>query len=265
MSFTQDSKVEVTLHIETKASPFIKKDAKAKISSEGFIGNKIVVLYGGTNGSAAITGGDRIEAESGLNTDEMLATFQENNKNLLHITGNIRDITESLKAGKGSAGKLLTDETLVNTLQAAVTRLRQASSHAEQLTSDISDYAAKLQSKGSLTNDLITDTVVFNNLRVTAAQLRQVSVTAKEVTDNLKLVSGNIKQVSDHLSSTSSPVGVLLNDPEAGGDLKQTLTNLQSGTQKLDENLEALQHNFLLRGFFKRKEREKEKAKEKNP
>ena len=48
INFTPDSKVEVIMNIETKAQPFIKKDAKAKISSEGFIGNKIVVLSGGS-------------------------------------------------------------------------------------------------------------------------------------------------------------------------------------------------------------------------
>jgi phospholipid/cholesterol/gamma-HCH transport system substrate-binding protein len=31
------------------------------------------------------------------------------------------------------------------------------------------------------------------------------------------------------------------------------LQNLQSASKKLDEDLEALQHNFLLRGFFKKK------------
>jgi phospholipid/cholesterol/gamma-HCH transport system substrate-binding protein len=263
MSFTPDSKVEVIMNIEEKARPFIKKDVKAKISSEGFIGNKIVVLYGGSPGSAAIDQGDLIAVEKGLSTDEILATFQENNKNLLDITANIKGITDRLEAGKGSVGRVLTDETLVNTLQAAVTRLKQASSNAEQLTSHISDYAAKLQSKGSLTNDLITDTVIFSSLRTTASQLRKVSITANEITDNLKLVTSNIKQVSDNLNSNHSPVGVLLNDAESGENLKRTLTNLQSGSQKLDENLEALQHVFLLRGFFKKKEKEKEKEEEK--
>ena len=42
-------------------------------------------------------------------------------------------------------------------------------------------------------------------------------------------------------------------------NIKITLQNLQSGTKKLDEDLEALQHNFLLRGFFRKKARD-EKA-----
>jgi phospholipid/cholesterol/gamma-HCH transport system substrate-binding protein len=35
--------------------------------------------------------------------------------------------------------------------------------------------------------------------------------------------------------------------------LKTTLDNLQSASKKLDEDLEALQHNFLFRGFFRKK------------
>jgi len=34
---------------------------------------------------------------------------------------------------------------------------------------------------------------------------------------------------------------------------KQILKNLNTSTEKLDENMEALQSNFLLKGFFKKK------------
>jgi phospholipid/cholesterol/gamma-HCH transport system substrate-binding protein len=44
-----------------------------------------------------------------------------------------------------------------------------------------------------------------------------------------------------------------LNDEQSAASIKETIKNLQSSTQKLDENMEALQHNFLLRGFFKKK------------
>jgi phospholipid/cholesterol/gamma-HCH transport system substrate-binding protein len=261
ISFTNDSKVEVLMNIESKAQPFIKKDSKAKISSEGFIGNKIVVLYDGSPAAAAISEDDVIAVEKGLNTDEILATFQENNKNLLEITSNIKMVTERLEAGEGSIGKLLTDETLVNSLQAAVNSLGQASINAKQLTSHLENYTALLHKDGSLANDLVTDTLIFSNLRSTASQLKEFSSTATRVSDNLELASNNIKEVSQNLNSNGSPVGVLINDKEAGENLKLTLQNLQLGSKKLDENLEALQHNFLLRGFFKKKAKEEAKLK----
>ena len=259
MNFTPNSQVEVIMSIESKAQQYIKKDAKAKISSEGFIGNKIVVIYGGTMQSASVAENDALAVEKGLNTDEIMATFQQNNKNLVDITGNIKLLSEKLVAGEGSIGKLLSDETLANNLQLAVISLKQASATAQQLTSHISDYASRLRSKGSLTNELITDTVIFSQLKATVLQLKKVSETANEVTDNLKLVSNNFRDVSDNLKSSKSAVGVLLNDEEAGRNLKITLANLQTGSKKLDDNLEAMQHNFLLRGFFKKKAKKEEK------
>lgn len=248
MNFNGSSQVEVIMNIEKKAQQYVRKNAKAKISSEGFIGNKLVVIYGGTMQAQPVEEDDALGVEKGLSTDEMMATFQENNKNLLDITSNFKLISKRVADGEGTVGQLLKDETLMNNLQATVVGLKQASANAQRLTNNISAYAAKLQNKGSLTNDLLTDTVIFNRLRSTVAQLQQVSRTANDITDNFKEVSGR-------LNSSNSPIGVMLNDPQAAANLKITLSNLQAGTEKLDENMEALQHNFLLRGFFKKKEK----------
>ena len=262
ISFTPNAMVEVTMNIQTKTMQYIKKDAKAKISSEGFIGNKIVVLFGGSPQSPAVSEGDLLAADNGLTTDEMMATLQQNNKNLLDITGNFKTITERLMSGQGSAGKILSDDQLANTLQAAVSNFKMASAHVQKITADVANYTAQLQSQGALTNDLIHDTVLYSRLKATAAEIHQASVTIKESSNNIKRITSNFEDVSRRLDSTGSPVGVLLNDEEAGHNLKITLDNLQSGTKKLDENLEALQHNFLFRGFFKKKQKtEQEKLK----
>ena len=49
---------------------------------------------------------------------------------------------------------------------------------------------------------------------------------------------------------------MLLNDAQTAESIKEIIKNLQTSTQKLDENMEALQHNFLLRGFFRKKQKQ---------
>ena len=55
-------------------------------------------------------------------------------------------------------------------------------------------------------------------------------------------------------------MGALTNDKEVADEIRQVITNLNEASLKLDENMEALQHNFLLRGFFRKKRKAEEKA-----
>ncbi|MEO7121390.1 MAG: hypothetical protein ABIY62_09850, partial [Ginsengibacter sp.] len=64
------------------------------------------------------------------------------------------------------------------------------------------------------------------------------------------------KIINNGLSNKNSPAGMLLNDEQSANKIKTTLQNLQSASKKLDDDLEAVQHNFLLRKFFKNKAKE---------
>ena len=173
----------------------------------------------------------------------MINTLQENNKNVLAITNDFKVISKNLSQGNGTVGKLLNDDAIYNHLDAATVSLQNASAKAQQLIASLSTFSAGLNKKGTLANQLTTDTIVFNSLKSTVLQLHQIADTASAFVTNLNTVSSN----------TKTPVGILLHDEESGARLKQTLKNLESGSQKLDEDLEAAQHNILLRGYFKKK------------
>ena len=252
ISLSGSAKVEVIMNIEEHSHQFIRKDAKAKISTDGLIGNKIVVIYGGSLQVPEVETGDVLGIEKLLSTDEMMNTLAKNNDNFLEITNGFKVISKRLVEGRGTLGKLMTDETLVNDLDATTVTLKKTSLNLEKLSSNMSEYTSKLSAKGSLTNDLVTDTVLFNKLRSTVQQLQQVAETSKNVVDNLKASTNTF---NDGLNNKNAPIGMLLHDEQAATNIKITLKNLQSGTKKLDEDLEALQHNFLLRGFFRKKAR----------
>ena len=221
--------------------------------SDGFIGNKLVVLSGGSAASPVVEDGSTLAVESAAGMEQMLAMLQENNKNLLSITGNFKTLSEGMIAGKGTVGKLLNDDKLFTDLQGSVSTIKLAANNAQQMLAGVSDYTAKLNRNGSLANDLVTDTVIFSRLRATVKQIDALSERANDVMIGLNKASENVQQ---KLNDNSSAVGLLLNDKQTAIDLRTTIKNLSNSTQKLDENMEALQHNFLLRGFFRRRQKE---------
>ncbi len=251
ISFSGNSQVLVAMSLELSAQPHIRKDAKAKISSDGLIGNKIVVIYGGTPRIPQITSGDYLKVEKALSTEDMLATLQANNKNLLDITNSFKLISKKISDGEGTIGTLLNDASLADNLKSTASNLRttvanfeSASAKTKDIIAGFSEFSSKLNKQGSSINNLITDTSMFTVLKGTVTQLRDATITASQFTDNLK-------NASDQLNRKDNAVGVILNDADVAASLKTTVKNLESSSHKLDEDLEALQHNFLLRGFFK--------------
>lgn len=253
ISFTPDGNVEVKMGIEESARQYIHKDAKAKVGTDGLIGNKIIVLYGGTEKTPVISDGDVLQAETLFNVEDMMTTLQANNKNLLAITTDFKAVSEGLANGQGSIGQLLKDETMANTLQATLATLQRTMHKAELATNNIAAFTAKFDQEGSLPHELVTDTVIFSRLRSSVQQIDALSTTANEAVQNLKQAT---ETVNAGLTGTATPAGVLLHDEATAESLKRVIKNLETSTKKLDENMEALQHNFLLRGFFKKKNKE---------
>jgi len=240
--------IDVEMKIKKDMMDYIHRDAKIKIGSDGLIGNRIVIIYGGTESAFAVRSGDTLRSEMPLNSAQMMNTLQESNQNLSAITSNLKTVSTKLAEGEGTLGQLFTEDSLANSLKLTANTLRYASESVQLLTSNLAAYTTKMQQKGVLANDFVSDTIFFNRLRSASLQIQEASQNAKELTDNLS-------QVSYRMRDSSNLAGVVLQDKESADKLRATVENLQSGTKKFEENMEALKHNFLFRGYFRRKEK----------
>lgn len=236
VEFYGASQVKVIMHINEESVPYIRKDAKVKLSTDGLIGNKILVVYGGTPEAGEVAEGDQLLNEDVLSTEDILATLQENNLNILALT-------DKINSGEGTIGKLLYDDSLYNSITATAVSLEVASQKAQVMLASMAQFSNNLNKDGTLINDLVTDTVVFRSLSTTITQLQQVADTAQVLANNLKEAQKNEK----------TPLGVLLYDEQAGTSLKNAISNIETGSAKISEDAEALQHNFLFRRYFKKK------------
>lgn len=252
LHFYGKSQVEVRIKIDTKTQQYIRRDAMVKISSDGIIGNKILIIYGGTSTSAMIQEGDTLGVEKTFSTEDMINTLQENNKNFLAITSDFKIISKSLVAGEGTIGKLLKDDAVYASINATTASLQLASANAQTLVASLASFSDNLNKKGTLANELTTDTIVFQSVKASVLKLQQMADTASVFISDLKKASTN----------PNSTMGILLRDETSGARIKETIKNLESSSLKLDEDLKAVQSSFLLKGYFKKKAKAETKANE---
>ncbi|MEX2593351.1 MAG: MlaD family protein [Anditalea sp.] len=255
INFYGDSQVEIVMNIDAEVHEFIHKDSKATISSDGLIGNKIIVIYGGTSQSPQVQNEDRLEAVMPLDTDKMMETLQENNNNLVSITNDLKVLTGKIANGEGIVGAVLTDSLLVDNFKSIITNLQRTAVNSNRLTGDLAKFSSDLNKEGSLINDLANDTTIFSSLKATAEGL-------ENTTEEASAAAENFRMASEQLNSSENALGMLLNDPEFADYLKGTMSGLDTGSTRLNESLEALRYHWLFRGSFRKRDKAEREARE---
>ena len=83
---------------------------------------------------------------------------------------------------------------------------------------------------------------------------------SQEAIENAAKATGHLNSVSAKIDAGQGTVGALVNDKQLYNNLAQTTTTLQStmvqaqaGVTDFQENMEALKHNFMLSGYFKKR------------
>lgn len=87
----------------------------------------------------------------------------------------------------------------------------------------------------------------------TPIEMDMVMNKVQTIVYNAADITGDLADVMSSIRRGEGPIGRLLTDSTMGKDLSQTMKNLNKGSKKLDQDLEAAKHNFLLKRYFKKK------------
>jgi phospholipid/cholesterol/gamma-HCH transport system substrate-binding protein len=79
---------------------------------------------------------------------------------------------------------------------------------------------------------------------------------------NAAIITSELAEIMVKINGGSGTIGRLLQDSTIAENLNKTISNLRKSSKGLDENMNAAKENFLLRGYFNRKEKAAEKLKE---
>ncbi|WP_100614377.1 MlaD family protein [Confluentibacter citreus] len=113
-------------------------------------------------------------------------------------------------------------------------------------------------SQGSQTSKEIVDGDAIKSFE--PVEFDQIMTSIQITAENAEVITDELATLLWQINNGEGTLGRLLGDEGMAENLDKTMENLKNSSQGLEENMEAAKSNFLLRGYFKRKEREKEKA-----
>lgn len=248
-----DTLIRVEMRIGEALKNVIKKNAVATIGSDGLVGSMIVNIIPTQGASEFISSHDTIQSYSKIGVNDMLTTLNVTNENAALLTSDLLKITSNINEGKGTLGMLITDTVLANQFRQTLFELRKTSEGASQAMSSLNQMIASVNFTESVAGVLLSDTVSAGKMKNIVANLEQSSEDMVGVTDRLNNLLSDIQE-------GEGAMHYLTQDSTLVNNMNATIQNIKSGTARFNENMEALKHNFLLRGYFKKLEREQRRA-----
>jgi phospholipid/cholesterol/gamma-HCH transport system substrate-binding protein len=221
------TEVEVRLSIKKENQSRITTESLASIGSMSLLGEPLIDLSPSTAGTP-LKDGDTIKSKKPAS--QLSDVAETANEGIVEATALLKEVRE----GKGSVGKLFSEDTLYRDLNAFV-------ESANEVTSSIN------HSKGTL-GKLANDPKAYNHLQASLANLEDMTrrINAGEgsigallkddkLAKSLTATSSNFEQISGRLTRGDNTAGKLLTEKELYDKLNSTVNRLDELTKSLND------------------------------
>jgi phospholipid/cholesterol/gamma-HCH transport system substrate-binding protein len=250
-----DTTIEISMLINNKMLTIIRKNAIVSIGTEGLVGNKVVNIVPAKEPGPLAVEGDILLSRKAINTDEMLQTLNKTNNAAAVIAEELKTTIQRLN-NSSAFWALLNDKSISQDLKASLSNIRSATEKAGNMAGNLESIVADIKNgKGSM-GTILRDTAIAKNLNEAVIKIKSVGDEADSLAQEInKIVAG----VRNDVNNGKGTVNALLKDSSIVIKLNASLDNIQKGTEGFNQNMEALKHNFLLRGYFRKLEKQKDK------
>jgi phospholipid/cholesterol/gamma-HCH transport system substrate-binding protein len=230
ISFAQNdstAKIEVKMRIDESLKQFIRIDSEASVETEGLVGKKIITITPGSPNQAEVFEGTTIKSKSPVNVTKIIEQTESVMSNLNELTHNFSGIFAKINQGEGSLGRLVHDDQLYNS---AVNITQTGAKSLTTITNRMNDVS-----------DLIINT----------------TSSVKTVVANVDSAIYDIRGLLNKIDKGQGALGQLIADKSIADSIKSIINNFvktseqtKSATSSFAENMEALKHNWLFKGYF---------------
>jgi phospholipid/cholesterol/gamma-HCH transport system substrate-binding protein len=227
--------LRILVEVDQRLRDQIRADSRARLRTQGLLGDKVFDISPGTLRTAALTPGDTLAVAQGLDYDEIVATASGAVDDVVALTNDLKGITGGIVKGDGTIGQLVTNralyDQLTGTLNATNAMLR------------------RLQNPNGTFGRLVEDPTLYQNLARATASLDSLAgaVTRSEGTvgkllrdDSLYTRLVGITAGADSLvrllSGGNGLVPRLMNDQQMYEQVNKTLTDLNAILEDVRRN-----------------------------
>jgi phospholipid/cholesterol/gamma-HCH transport system substrate-binding protein len=242
-----DTTIEVVLLIDNKIKSYIHENALAAIGTEGLMGNKIVNIMPIKGNSQIVKNGDLLTAQQPFNKEDMLQMLAKTNNNIAAITETVKGTV--LRVDSSDVFKVINDKNLGASLRSTFDNINKASARASEMMNGLNQLVVQMKTGKGAAGLILTDTAFAGTLRETLSNIKFASNNTNKLTVRLNDLVNNVNQ---NLFYGKGSIHSLLRDSVMAEKLSSSMENVRKGTAAFNQNMEALKHNFLLHGYFKR-------------
>ena len=254
INIVNDTTIEVSMLIDSKVTAYIHENAEAAIGTEGLMGNKVINIQPVKTNSPVVKSGDLLAAQKLASMDQMLQTLAKTNNNIATISEVLK--TTVLKLDTSAIFNVLNDKNIGISLRSSLKNINNASSNASEMTNGLNQIVVHLKQGKGAAGLLLSDTALAGNLNMAVFKLRSASDNADKMTGQLNNMAVNINH---DLAYGKGPLHALLRDSVITKKLNASMDNVQKGTEGFNQIVQALKHNFLVRGYFKTQAKKQQK------
>lgn len=246
--------IEVTLLIKKEIIKQIPINSIASIGTDGLVGNKVINITPAFTEKVMMKDGDYLLVTENANIEKMLKTLSQSNENIALISEVLKNTV--LRINNSEVISLLESKELTGNVEASISNIRKTAENTQKLTSVLQEIVNDLHHGKGVAGLLLSNQASADDLQTTLTNLKEASYSISKASTQINLITNGL---NSDLQAGKGPIPALLRDTLLTKKISTSLDNIEKSTNNFNQNMEALKHNFLLRGYFKKQEKQAKK------
>jgi phospholipid/cholesterol/gamma-HCH transport system substrate-binding protein len=244
------------MSIDKAARAHIRKNSRASIGSEGLMGNKVINIMSGDPTAPLAQDNDLLPTTQHSNLDAMMGTLNQTSDNAAIVSVELVRLVRSIN-GSPVFQRLLGDTSLPDNLHMTLTNLKAASVRISNAASGMEGLVNNIRHGNGAIGALTADNDTKEKISRAVSNIYAASDRLNSLMTHL---DSGATVLQGGMESRQGVLNTLLRDTAFTGQLNRSMSSIETGAAAFSQNMEALKHNFLTRGYFRRLEKKNRKA-----